>query len=147
MFLLTLVSVSAVLLWIAIIHIGLSDRHHPALRIGLVLAVGALFWGFDLGHPQTIPHNLMWVAPTVGLTANLWARIIKMDGRVIISAVIGVLMTCLFIWAIVPARAADKPISATYQLPIKEQSVESAGLPGAPPISADFLRKIRGQHQ
>lgn len=137
------VAAAAVLIWIVVIHISLSNQHHPLFRVILVLSLGALFWGFDLCRPQSIPHNLMWVAPSIGLIANLWARAVKLDKRTVISCSIGILITGLMVWAvIIPARATDSTI---YQLPPKEQLAETAGLPGAPEISADFLRKIRAK--
>lgn len=133
-------TIAGVLLWILVIHFSLSNRHHPALRVALVLALGALFWGLNQNRPPNIPHHIMWVAPSVGLIANLWAMTVKLDKRAIASLLVGGLMVGLVIWATIPARATDSSI----QLPTKEQLAESAGLTGAPPIDADFLRQIRG---
>lgn len=135
-----------VIFWVVLTHIALTSPNHPVFRLLLVISAGAVFWTVNAARPEGISQNLMWVAPTIGLIANLWARAVKLDGRTVASAAIGLVVTALLVWAILPAYAENNNNQdALPDLPAIEKVVRPPS--GVPPISADFLRQIRAENR
>ena len=134
------------LLWIFVIHFGLSRQNHPVPRMILILAFGAFFFWLDQNRPEGFSHNVMWVAPVVGLVINLWGIVTKLDKRAVISLLIGGLIIGLMVWAVIPANTtSDDSTTVEYQLPPKEQLITNSDLAGPPPISRLFFYKNIGE--
>jgi len=133
-----------VVFWVVLTHVALTSSNHPVFRLLLVISAGVVFWTVNAARPEGISQNLMWVAPTIGLIANLWARAVKLDGRTLASAAAGILVTFLLLWAILPAHAENNQ-DTSPDLPAIEEIVRPPS--GVPPISADFLREIRAENR
>ena len=128
-----------VVLWVTLIHISLTSQNHPVFRLLLVLSAGAVFWAISVEGLGGIPPNALWITPGVGLIANLWARVVRLDIRTLASAAVGLLVASLLVWAVLPAHAEK---AETDLMPLPDKSVVIQSLPSAPPISPDFLHQI-----
>jgi len=137
-----LVAVSLTVLWIVLTYIALSAKEtHSLFRLLLVLAAGGVSLAVDPIAKEI--HHLLWISPLIGLVANGWTMVIKIDKRTAVSMMVGAIITFLFVWGISPRQAAE---AENFSPPPLPEIAEVLQREEPSPLSEDFLKMIR-RHQ
>jgi len=134
------VAVSLSVFWIVLTYVALSAKEtHPLFRLLLVLSAGGVSLALSPIDPEI--RNLLWLAPSIGLVANLWSFLIRIDKRTAVSIVAGGVITFLFLWGVLPRQNAEAENDSPF--PPTLPTISEIRGPQPPAISEEFLAKIQ----